>query len=250
MTRNHDSATLDDADFANQDLTGASFVSASIERASFVSSVLARANLTDARLRGADLRFADLTLAKLAGADLRSARLEGAKGVLWDSNRVDVDTDLGANPSDWWSRLKDKYSGPRVTHRLLLAATALALIWTKAVLWRAIGEWQQNIATPVLEAAGLERGTVAHVVLEGGGLGWFGYIVSPLLVVYYLALLWLGREVGALRAREIQVGLTPRAQEIRLLWGLHFFGASWLLWLAMIAAGITMWATLTTPVWL
>ncbi|MCL2711361.1 MAG: pentapeptide repeat-containing protein [Planctomycetaceae bacterium] len=147
-------------DFENANLIGANLSNANLNRANLKNADLFYArlegdtnlefsNLTNANLVGvnlananllcADLTNANLDFANLTGVQLRRASLDGtdvrgAKGIVFDSNRVERLL-IEGNAPDPWSVLRRTYTGPWFfLHLLFLVAFLLPYIGSVIVL--------------------------------------------------------------------------------------------------------------------
>ena len=132
------------ADLKNVQLGGAHleyvhFEYAHLENALLCNAYLENALLCDTHLERANLRDAILTGATLKDAILDGADVRGAKGIVFDSNRVERLLIEGKAP-DPWSVLRRNYTGPSFFfHLLLLTAFFLPYI-SKAIVLSGVHE--------------------------------------------------------------------------------------------------------------
>ena len=162
-------AHLENAQFRNADLEFANLCKAHLKNAQFMLAFLhqawlMKADLDGARLDCANLENADLKNAILTRTVLADAKLDGtdvraAKGIVFDSNRVERLL-IEGNAPDPWSVLRRNYTGPNFFFHLLILMAFFLPFTSKAIVLTGVHEGMEMIdkkGMPALEK--LEQST-------------------------------------------------------------------------------------------
>jgi hypothetical protein len=209
--------------------------------------------MQEADLKGADLRETEFEGVILENAILDSADVRGAKGIIFDSNRVDR-LFIEGNAPDPWSVLRRNYTVPMFfVHLLFLMAFFLPYIG-KVIVLTSIHEGMSLIDKypgtnyPALEQLQTWYGGVEKQHAFWTLIGFTNYnsitisflILTMIMVVYNILRYYLTKEVNFLREAEDRAKITPRREEyigqlereydLCPIWSPSFWGAIWKAW--------------------
>ena len=241
---NLENANLENAHLENANLRNARLENAHLENANLRNARLENVNLRNARLENANLRNAHLENAHLENAHLENAHLENAhlenanfrnthlenahlrdvKGLRFNSTMI-RNIRLSRN-SDYWTTLKQKYTGARLLFNVLAFAAFIIPYTLNIGLWRGVNTTQelfQNyiivgdiVTEDIVNKGPCLQDKCRDLAIWQLLLGWYRksawlYVSLSLLLFFYNMLhFFLTRRVNSLRdAEELAGQQTP-----------------------------------------